>query len=103
MEVKKWFSYNQFTSPKTEWNRGAVVKELLARADELGSLPAKLFSVSFLYINVSVYFLFLIPFFPFRLFHFILFADSFPLCKDFAITYSRNLFVCVRVCVCGTA
>ena len=80
-----------------------MVKELRARADELGSLPAKLFSVSFLYINFSVYFLFLIPFFPFRLFHFILFADSFTLCEGFAITYSSNLFVCVRVCVCGTA
>ena len=57
----------------------------------------------FLYINFSVYFLFLIPFFPFRLFHFILFADSFPLCEDFAITYSSNLLVCARVCVCGTA
>lgn len=66
---------------------------------ERGSLPAKLFSVSFLYINFSVYFLFLIPFFPFRLFHFILFADSFPLCEDFAITYSSNLFVCVCACV----
>ena len=74
-----------------------MVKELLARADELGSLPAKLFSVSFLYINFSVYFLFLMPFFPFRLFQLILFADSFPLCEDFAITYSSNLFVCVRV------
>ena len=69
-----------------------MVKESLARADERGSLPAKLF---------SVYFLFLIPFFPFRLFHFILFADSFPLCEDFAIMYSSNLFVCVRVCVCA--
>ena len=80
-----------------------MVKESLARADERGSLPAKLFSVSFLYINFSVYFLFLMPFFPFRLFHLILFADSFPLCEDFAITYSSNLLVCVHVCVCGTA
>ena len=28
---------DKLTSPKTEWHNGAVVKELLARADEPGS------------------------------------------------------------------
>ena len=40
---EKQFSYNKFTSPKVEWYRRAMVKELLPGADELLQvrLPAK--------------------------------------------------------------
>ena len=37
--IEKWFWYNKSSSPKTEWHRGVVVKEVLASTDELGATP----------------------------------------------------------------
>ena len=53
---------------------GAVVKELLARADKRGSTPSTLFSVSLYRFFFSVWSFFFSTIFPFGLFFFILTA-----------------------------
>ena len=55
--IEKWFWYNKSSSPKTEWHRGVVVKEVLASTDELGATPDEAvfwFSISV----VRIFFLF---------------------------------------------
>ena len=39
--IEKWFWYSKSTSPKTEWHRAVVVKEVLTSADELGATPGE--------------------------------------------------------------
>ena len=65
---EKCFEYSKFTSPKTERHRGAVVKELLARADEQGSTSGEAVFLFF----IKQFFFYLILFFTFGLFLFIL-------------------------------
>ena len=76
--------------PKNWVHRGAVVKELLARADEQGATPGEaVWPLGFLYDTFFFYFVFFfILFFNLSLFNsFVRTADSLQLCEIFAITH----------------
>ena len=74
MAEKNGFNNNKFTSSSHECHLGAVVKELLVRADKPGSTPGVAISV-FLYRFFFLFGHFFNTIFPFRFFFFILTAD----------------------------
>ena len=60
---EKLFSYDKITYPDHVWHCGAVVKELLAHADKLGSTPGDAVFCFFVPVFFSLWSLFLTLFF----------------------------------------